>query len=88
MITHLTQEQSVALQATGVSLLEFVDPNTARRYVLVDAETHRQALEALRLQQDRKAIAEGLAQLAAGQGVPVDEAFARLRANLGNSARS
>ena len=51
-------------------------------YMLIDGETHRQAMEALQRQQDRDAIAEGLSQMESGQGKPLDEAFAEIRTRL------
>lgn len=83
MIIPLTKELAAALLATGKSELEVVDPETQRTYFLVDGDTHRRAMEALRRQQDRDAIAEGLAQMKAGQGKPLDQAFSDMRARLG-----
>ena len=85
MTAKLSKELAAALHATGNRELEVVDPETQRMYVLVDCETHRRAMEALRRQQDRDAIAEGLAQMAAGQGKPLDDAFADMRSRLGFS---
>lgn len=83
MTAKLTKELAAALHATGESELEVVDPDTDRTYFLVDSETHRRAMEALRRQQDRDAIAEGLAQMEAGQGKPLDQAFSEMRSRLG-----
>ena len=44
---------------------------------------HRQAMDALRRQQDRDAIAQGIAEMNAGEGTSLDEAFDDIRANLG-----
>lgn len=82
-IMEISQELSDALHTSGDSELEVVDPQTQRRYVLIDSETHRRAMDALRREQDREAIAEGLAQMEAGHGQPLDEAFADLRSRLG-----
>jgi hypothetical protein len=83
MATKLTKELAAALNAIGNSELEVIDPDTQRTYFLVDSETHRQAMDALRRQQDRDAIAEGLAQMDAGQGKPLDQAFSDVRSRLG-----
>lgn len=83
MIAHLTHELTAALDATGDRELELVDPETQRRYVLVDSDTYHQAMEALRSQQDREAIAAGLAQLEAGEGRTLDESFQAMRTRLG-----
>lgn len=83
MIAKLNKELADALHATGGSELEVIDPATQQTYYLVDSEIHRRAMEALRCQQDRHAIAEGLAQLEAGQGKPLDQAFSEMRSRLG-----
>jgi hypothetical protein len=56
----------------------FVGPGP---FPAVASDIHRQAMDALRRQQDRDAIAEGLAQMELGQGQPLDEAFAAMRAS-------
>ena len=86
MTAKLNKELAAALHAVGDRELEVVDPETQRTYVLVDSETHRRAMEALRRQQDRDAIAEGLAQMEAGEGKPLDQAFADMRSRLGFSS--
>ncbi len=74
MIAKLSQEQAAALRASSEHELEVVDPDTERAYIIVDCETHRRAMEALRQQQDRIAIAQGIAEMNAGEGIPVEEA--------------
>ena len=83
MTAKLTKELSAALHATGEGELEVVDPETSQLYFIVDCETHRRAMEALRRQQDRAAIAQGIAEMEAGQGMPLAEAFNDIRADLG-----
>lgn len=63
MVTELNQELVAAFLAAGDNELEVVDPVTRRVYVLVDCETHRQAMEALRRLQNRNAIGEGSTKL-------------------------
>lgn len=87
MIAKLTQELTAALDATANRELELVDPETQRRYVLVDSDIYHQAMEALRIQQDREAIATGLEQLEAGEGRTVDESFQSMRTRLGFAPR-
>lgn len=82
MIAKLTKELADALNATDESELEVVDPETSRMYFIVDGETHRQAMDALRRQQDRDAIAQGLAEMEAGEGIPVAEARQLTRERL------
>ena len=83
MTAKLTKELAAALHATGESELEVVDPDTQRIYFVVDAEIHRKAMDALRRQQDRDAIAQGIAEMEAGEGIALDDAFDDIRGNLG-----
>ena len=82
MITKLPKELVAALNATGECELEVVDPDTQRTYFLIDSDTHRQAMEALRRQQDRDAIAQGIAEMEAALGIPIEEARALTRERL------
>jgi hypothetical protein len=82
MVTKLSKELAAALHATGETELEVVNPETARTYFLVDRETHLRAMEALRRQQDRDAIARGIAEMEAGEGVSIDEVAKLTRAKL------
>ncbi len=83
MTVELTQELAAALHASGERGLELVDLQTRRTYVLVDVETHHRAMKVLDRQQSHAAIAEGLAQMQAGEGKALDQAFSDLREKLG-----
>ena len=74
MTAKLTKELAAALHATGDHELEVIDPDTSRVYFIVESEMHRQAMDALRRQQDRDAIAQGIAEMEAGQGIPLADA--------------
>jgi predicted transcriptional regulator len=82
MTAKLTKELADALKATGESELEVVDPDTNRTYMIIDRDVHRRAMEALRRQQDHDAIAQGIAEMEAGEGTTLDEAFDEIRSNL------
>lgn len=82
MSTKLSKELADALRASGGSELEVIDPDSRRRYVLVDSDTHRRAMEALRRQQDRDAIAQGISEMEAGEGVSTGEARKLTREKL------
>jgi predicted transcriptional regulator len=82
MTLKLNEELSAALDATGDTSLEVVNPSNNRTYFLVDGETHCQAMDALRRQQDRDAIAEGIAQMEAGDAIPLEEAREMTRQHL------
>ncbi len=69
----LTPEQSAALQASEGDL-RIVDPATQRVYVLVDDETHRQAMEALRKKDDLRAIQAGIEDMEARRTQSAEDA--------------
>jgi len=83
MSAKLSKDLADALHAAGHGELEVVDPSTNRTYTIVDSEIHRRAMEALRSQQDRDAIRQGIAEMEAGLGKPLDEAFSDMRSRLG-----
>ena len=87
MTAKLSKELADALHATGESELEVVDPDTNRTYTIVDSEIHLRAMEALRRQQDRDAIAQGIAEMEADEGIPVAEARQLTRERLSTSPR-
>ena len=82
MTEKLTKELAAALHASGNVELQVVDPDTSRLYFIVDSETHRKAMEALRRQQDRDAIEQGIAEMEAGHGMLLNEAFDSVRSQL------
>ena len=83
-MVKLTDEQRVALQRSpeGISC---EDTTTHRVYVLVDEQVHRQAMLALKQQQDLEAIRRGVAQMEAGGGIPIQDARIQLAQELGFS---
>jgi len=83
MIRNITRELAEALHASEGNEIEVIDPETQQRYVLIGSEIYHQAKDALRREQDRHAIATGLAQMEAGQGKPLDAVFSELRSRLG-----
>ncbi len=85
MSIELNQELVNAIFSVGHANLEVIDPRTQKTYVFVERETHRQAMEALRRQQDREAIAQGIRQMEAGQGESIEQAFTDLQEQLGYS---
>ena len=82
MTAKLSKQLVDALHANDDDSLEVVDPSSNRTYFLVEGDTHRQAMEALRRQNDRDAIAEGIADMEAGRGVPLEEARKLTRQGL------
>lgn len=87
MAATLTKEQIEALHASPGDAIKVVDPETNRRYVVVDEDLHRQAMSALEAKRTHEAIARGLADLEAGRGKPLDQAFEDVRQRLGFSPR-
>lgn len=78
MTAKLSPELANALHANGNQPLQVVDPTGEHVYFVVDGETHRLAMEALRQREDLKAIQNGVRQMEAGEGVPLDEAFQQI----------
>ena len=73
MSPRLSEEISAALREQPTEC-RVVDPATQRTYVLVDDESHAQAMRALRQQQDLEAIQTGIQQMQAGDTMPIAEA--------------
>jgi hypothetical protein len=86
MTTRLPPEirQAIALNPDVVRL---EDEQTHAIYVVVDEDTHRRAMRALRAQEDNDAIAEGLRQMENGEGRPLHEVDIDMRKRLGLSPR-
>jgi hypothetical protein len=78
MTPKLTAEQREALDHTD-GPVPVEDEQTHRIYFLVDAAR----LSAFERQQDLDAVTEGIADMRSGRTAPLDEAFERIRANLG-----
>ena len=79
MIAKLTQEQLDALHATDDERLPVVDPTNNRLYVLVDALE----LQELERQKTHRAIQAGLESMESGGGIPLAQADAQMRKELG-----
>jgi hypothetical protein len=75
MDTNLTPEQSQALGSAGEQPLIVIDPATNRKYVLIAADEFSK-LETV------AAIRNGLAQMEAGNGEDVVDAFQDIRNQL------
>lgn len=89
MAAKLTTEQADALRTSDSMGLEVVDPSTNRIYVILDEETHRRAMEALRLQNDDwAAIQQGIAQADAGESMSLAESEQQIREQFGFAPRS
>ena len=83
-MVKLTDEQRVALQRSPEGISR-EDTTTNRVYVLVDEQVHRQAMLALKQQQDLEAIRRGVAQMEAGGGIPIQDARIQHAQELGFS---
>jgi hypothetical protein len=82
MTPKLSQELADALNAAGNGELEVVNPNNNRVYFLVDADIHLRAMDALRRQHERDAIANGITQMEAGEGISLEEARKQTRERM------
>ena len=87
MTPKLTDEMREALQQQPAGPVEIPDDETQRVYVLIDAELHQRAMRALQRQEDLAAIQEGIDDLEAGRGMPIEEADSRIREKLGFPSR-
>jgi predicted transcriptional regulator len=87
MSANLSKELVAALHASGAGELEVIDPATARVYLIVDGALHREALDALRRERDRDAIAQGLAELERGLGISTEEARRQTKQRLTDRRR-
>ena len=74
MTQILSQELADAVTSSDSRNVKVVNPNDNKVYVLVEEKLHQQAMAALHYQQTCAEIAEGLAQMEAGQGIPLEEA--------------
>jgi len=63
------------------------DDHTHKVYVLVDLQLHERAMEALRQQDDLAAIQSGIEDMEAGRIVPLEQADAEIRKDLGFAPR-
>lgn len=87
MTAKLTADLQRELDANAGGPIRLEDPITRAVYILVDEETHRRAMRALREQEDQAAIAEGIAQMEAGEGRPLADVDADMRRNFGLPSR-
>jgi len=86
MTLKLNSDLTAAVDANGEQPLEVVHPTSNCTYYIVKGDTYRQAMKALgqqRRQDDHDAIAEGIQQMEAGEGIPVEDARALTRERLG-----
>jgi predicted transcriptional regulator len=83
MGAKLTDELRNALALGDGAPLPIEDEQTQKVYVLVDQPTHQRAMQALREQEDLKAIRAGIEDAQAGRTVSVDEADDFVRSSLG-----
>lgn len=85
MTPKLPNELASAVDANGQKPVEVEHPNTHATYFVVEGETHRQAMDALRRQrqqEDHDAIQEAIDQMEAGEGIPLEEARKQSRERL------
>ncbi len=78
----LTDELRAAVNQSPDGV-EVEDEVTQQVYVIIDAEAHRRAMQALQQQQIHAAIQQGISDMEAGRGMPVEEADTHLREKLG-----
>ncbi len=89
MVT-LSDEQRLAILSGNGRPITVRDSQSDARYVLVDAETHQRAMDALqqRHQQDVEAIREGLKDVESGRVLTLEEMDARMFDEFGFPPRT
>ena len=83
MTPKLSEEQRRVLTAQNGRPVPVEDDQTHKIYVLVDEDLHRRAMQALQEQEDLAAVREGIEQMEAGLGQPLEQADAEIRSELG-----
>ena len=78
MTTKLPDELRQPLQQNPKEV-RLVDDQTHAIYFVIDEETHRRAMRALKEQEDNDAIAEGLRQMETGEGRLLHEVDAAMQ---------
>ena len=82
MTTKLPDEIRQAIQQNP-NRVRLEDDETHAVYFVVDEETHRRAMRALKEQEDNAAIVEGLQQMKNGEGRPLHEVDAAMQEDFG-----
>ena len=82
MTPKLSDDLQKALDANAGQPTKVEHPGTHKLYVIVDNETHEQAMEALRKQQDHDAIQAGVDAMEADRTIPLAEADQQIRQEL------
>jgi len=88
MNPKLTEEMRAALKQQPGGPVRVEDEETHEVYVIIDDQTHKRAMEALRQQEDLAAIQGGIDDMEAERVVPFEEVDARIRNKLGLPPRS
>lgn len=78
----LSSDLAEALHAAGDEPLPVIDLSSKNVYFLVDEQTHRKAMAALRQREDIAAIQTGIDDMEAGRISPVNESFDRIEKQL------
>lgn len=81
MTTKLPAELREVIQQNPQQV-RLEDEQTHAVYFVLDEETHRRAMRALKEQEDRASIARGVKQMEAGEGRTLAEADAAMRKEL------
>ena len=88
MSPGLTDEQRQALRSHPGKPIEIEDQETKNVYFIVDQALLERAMQALQQEQDHAAIREGIEQMEAGLGQPLDEVDAEIREEMGFPPRA
>ena len=84
MKISLNDELRKALEQTPDGI-KVEDPQTQKIYILTEVELHFRAMSALKKEEDRAAIQEGIDDLEAGRGMTIEESQKQARIACGFS---
>lgn len=88
MNIRLTDELRSAIKRQPGTPIRVEDEETREVYFIIDDDTHKRAMKALRQQEDLAAIQEGVKDMEEGRVVPFEDIDARIRDKLGVPPRS
>ncbi len=83
MTAKLSEELQKAIDTQGGTPVEVEDPQTHKKYVLIEQSVHERAMKALQQQENIAAIHAGIDAAEQGRVSTLDEVDARIRKKFG-----
>lgn len=88
MTAQLNDDLQREVDAHAGQPVEVEHPLTHKRYVIVESDTYRRNMQALRKQEDLEAIQKGIDAMEEGRTISLAEADRQIREELGFSPRT